>query len=100
MSGNDFLYNARSVNRQYVPRVHRFFEMTVPLYSMDDFKSHFRLSRGTYQTTSLRLGVLSEYNPTTGPTPDVEKDPLMFLWFIGKLINLILKILVCMFQSN
>lgn len=77
MSGNDFL-NERSVKRQYVPRVHQFFEMTVAQYSMDDFKSHFRLSRGTFQTTSMRLGILSQYNPTTGSTPDVEKTYLCF----------------------
>lgn len=81
MSGNDFLYNARSVKRQYVPQVHRFFEMTVTLYSIDDFKSHFRLSRGTYQTTFLRLVVLSEYNPTTGPPPDVEKKLIFFVGY-------------------
>lgn len=55
--------------------------MTVTLYSIDDFKSHFRLSRGTYQTTFFRLVVQSEYNPTTGPTPDVETKT--YLCFCG-----------------
>jgi hypothetical protein len=69
------------MKRTTVPRVQHFMEVTIPQYTLDDFKTHFRLSRRTCQTTCLRS--LSDYNQTTGPVPDVEKDVLMYLWFIG-----------------
>ena len=43
----------------------------------------FRLTRMTFESTYLRLGPLPEYNNAHGPIPDVQKDLLMFLWYIG-----------------
>lgn len=34
--------------RSHVPRVQHYVEVTVPHYTLDDFKSHFRMSRSTY----------------------------------------------------
>ena len=82
MSSADVLWANR---RPCVPRVQQYVEVTVPNYTLDDFKSHFRLSRVTYQATCTRLRPLSDYNERTEPVPNVEKNLLMFLWFIGLL---------------
>ena len=37
----------------------------------------------TFESTYLRLGPLPEYNNAHEPIPDVQKDLLMFLWYIG-----------------
>jgi hypothetical protein len=80
LSSGDILLPRKRV---FVPRVQHYVEVTIPQYTLDDFKSHFRMSRGTYERTCLHLRPLPEYNRTTGPIPNVEKDVLMFLWFIG-----------------
>jgi hypothetical protein len=82
MSSADVLWTKR---RPCVHRVQQYVEITVPNYTLDDFKSHFRLSRVAYQATCTRLRPLSDYNKGTGPVPNVEKDLLMFLWFIDLL---------------
>jgi hypothetical protein len=68
-----------------IPRVENYYEVTIPRYSPDDFKSHFRLTRETFQSTCQRLSQTEEFNKLKGPIPNVEKDLLMFLWYIGNL---------------
>ena len=72
-------------NPEDIGRVADYYEATIPRYSPDDFKTHFRLSRETFQSTCDRLSSLDEYNKVKGPTPDHEKELLMFLWYIGNL---------------
>ena len=71
--------------RQKISRIENYYELTIPSYSPDDFKSHFRLTRETFHRTCMRLSRTEEYNKPKGPAPDVEKDLLMFLWYIGNL---------------
>jgi hypothetical protein len=80
MTSIDILWSRRRYN---VPRVKQYLQLTVANYTLDDFKSHFRLTRMTFESTYLRLGPLPEYNNAHEPIPDVQKDLLMFLWYIG-----------------
>ena len=80
MTSTDILWSRRRYN---VPRVKQYLQLTIVNYTLDDFKSLFRLTRMTFESTYLRLGPLPEYNNAHGPIPDVQKDLLMFLWYIG-----------------
>jgi hypothetical protein len=62
MTSTDILWSRRRYN---VPRV----QLTVANYTLDDFKSHFRLTRMTFKSTYLRLGPLPEYNNAHGQIP-------------------------------
>jgi hypothetical protein len=72
-----------SRKRYNVPRLKQYLQLTVANYTLNDFKSHFRLTRMTFESTYLRLGLLPEYNNAHGPIPDVQKYLLVFLWYIG-----------------
>jgi hypothetical protein len=63
--------------------VNKYLQLTVANYTLDDFKTNFRLTRMTFESTYLQLGPLPEYNNAHGPIPDVQKDLLMFLWYIS-----------------
>ena len=81
MTSTDILWSRRRYN--VPPRVKQYLQLPVANYTLDDFKSHFRLTRMTFESTYLRLGPLPEYNNAHEPIPDVQKDLLMFLWYIG-----------------
>jgi hypothetical protein len=68
-----------------IVRVADYYEITIPNYTVDDFKSHFRLTRDTFQATYLRLSTTETYNRRKGPIPNLEKELLMFLRYIGNL---------------
>ena len=69
----------------FVTRIHNYFEITIPQYSIDDFKMHFRLTRETLHSTYARLIQCDVYTKSSGPQPNLEKEFLMFLWYIGNL---------------
>ena len=48
-------------------------------------KMHFRLTRETLQSTYARLIQCDVYTKSSGPQPNLEKELLMFLWYIGNL---------------
>lgn len=66
-------------------RVGHYYEITIPSYTLDEFKTHFRFSRDTFESTWERLSKVNAYNNRKGPTPNLEKKLLMFLWYIGNL---------------
>lgn len=68
-----------------IPRIENYYELTIPRYSPDDFKMHFRLTRETFEATCLRLSRHDAFNRQKGPAPNVEKELLMYLWYIGNL---------------
>jgi hypothetical protein len=43
-----------------IPRVENYYEVTIPRYSPDDFKSHFRLTRAV--TVSRAISLKLSYN--------------------------------------
>ncbi|XP_062574349.1 putative nuclease HARBI1 [Saccostrea cucullata] len=69
-------------------RVRHYYEVTIPSYTLDEFKTHFRLSRDTCESTNCtcqRLSTVNAYNNQKGPAPNLEKELLMFLWYLGNL---------------
>lgn len=46
---------------------------------------HFRLTRETFQSTIARINRSNVYTKLPGPQPNLEKELLVFLWYIGNL---------------
>ncbi|XP_067671630.1 putative nuclease HARBI1 [Haliotis asinina] len=69
------------------PRVENYVQGVVPLYSLDTFKTFFRMSRKTFeellQIMTTCPGVQMR-NPSAGrPQIPIETDLLMHLWYMG-----------------
>lgn len=77
----------RLQRRHNLQRNHHYIEVTIPNYTLDDFRSHFRLSRTTFEFAVQLIAPLEEYNNIHGPLPDVQRDLLQFLWYIGKKLH-------------
>ena len=69
--------------RKTVNRVENYFEITIPQYEPDDFRSHFRLTRQSFDDLAQKISKCNEYNKKSDPPVDPVKDTLMFLWYIG-----------------
>ena len=69
--------------RKTVNRIENYFEVTIPRYSPDDFRSHFRLTRESFDNLTQKISECGVYNQKSGPPVDPVKDVLMFLWYIG-----------------
>ena len=54
-----------------------YFEATVPLYSLCEFQSHFRLTRATFEALS------QEINNTGRERIPPEKQVLIFVWMMA-----------------
>lgn len=80
-----FLLQNMRRSSEEMARVGHYYEITIPSYTLDEFKTHFRLSRDTFERTCQRLSTVNAYNNLKGPTPNLEKELLMFLWYIGNL---------------
>ncbi|CAC5364603.1 unnamed protein product [Mytilus coruscus] len=86
MSTDGFLHNFEESRRsESIPRIENNYKLTVPRYSPDDFKMHFRLTRATFESTCSRISRQVEFNRQKGPTPNVQNELLMFLWYIGNM---------------
>jgi hypothetical protein len=72
--------------RRKLVRNPNYFERLVPEYQLDEFKSHFRLERGTFEAL-LRVVVQTGYLPlehTSGrPVIDPAKQVLVALWMLA-----------------
>lgn len=71
--------------REKVPRVENCAENVVPRQTFDDFKSHFRLGRGTFDMLVNELSGCQEFQ-TAGygrPPVTVAKQTMVFLWYLG-----------------
>ena len=53
------------------------------LYMPDEFRSHFRLSRETFENLCTRIANCAAFRKPTGPTLDPTKAVLIYLWYIG-----------------
>ncbi|KAL9964798.1 hypothetical protein ACROYT_G028486 [Oculina patagonica] len=74
-------YMRRSLNR-----INDYVEITVPAYLPDEFKSHFRMTRGTCELFAqevMRTGNIPLGNSSGRPAISPEKQVLAFLWIIG-----------------
>ena len=66
--------------KKTVNRVENYFEITIQQYELDDFRSHFRLTRQSFSDLTQKISKCNEYNKQSDPPVDPVKDTLMFLW--------------------
>ena len=71
--------------RAKVPRISGYAERVVPKYSFDDFKEHFRLTRGTFDVLVGDLRCCPQLETAGyGRSPvTVTKQAMVFLWYIS-----------------
>jgi len=77
---------AAIIARRSLNRCQGYFEQTVPLYSVDEFQSHFRLKRTTFEILvreAVGTGVLPIGNVFGRQVIDARKQVSIFLWFIA-----------------
>ena len=72
--------------RERVPKVENFYEVTIPKYTPEDFRGHFRLSRRSLDLFLTRMMKCDRLYGGGGPPPNAEKDLLMFLWYLGTIL--------------
>ena len=69
--------------RRNLSRILGCFEQTIPTYSLDEFKSHFRMQRSTCEIVVrevMATGNISAGNPFGRQVIDPRKQVLIFLW--------------------
>ena len=72
--------------RRKLNRNDAFFEVVVPTYSVDEFKSHFRMTRGTLEKLCREVaatGTIPEGNRYGRPPIPVQCQVLAFVWFMA-----------------
>jgi len=77
---------AALIARRNLNRCHGYFEQTVPFYSIDEFQSHFRMKRTTFEILVREVvgtGVLPVGNPFGRQVIDARKQVSIFLWCIA-----------------
>ena len=73
---------AALIARRSLTQCHGYFEQTVPLYSIDEFQSHFRMKRTTFEILVREVvgtGVLPVGNPFGRQVIDARKQVSIFL---------------------
>ena len=77
---------AALIARRSLNRCHGYFEETVPFYSIDEFQSHFRMKKTTFEILVREVvgtGVLPVGNPFGRQVIDARKQVSIFLWCIA-----------------
>ena len=81
-----FSMAALIARRSLMNRCHGYFEQTVPFYFIDEFQSHFRMKRTTFEILVREVvgtGVLTFGNPFGGQGIGARKQVSIFLWCIA-----------------
>ena len=81
-----FSMAALIARRSLMNRCHGYFEQTVPFYFIDEFQSHFRMKRTTFEILVREVvgtGVLTFGNPFGGQVIGARKQVSIFLWCIA-----------------
>ena len=73
---------AALIARRSLNRCHGYFEQTVPLYSIDELQSHFRMKRILVREV-VGMGFLPVGNPFGRQVIDAWKQVSIFLWCIA-----------------
>ena len=74
------IFMRRDLNRNY-----RICDVIVPIYSIDEFKSHFRMTRGTLDVLCREVaatGIILQGNCFGRPPIPVQCQVLEFVWFL------------------
>lgn len=83
-SMSDYITYLFSMPRKHIPRIQDFAEDTVPRYSTEEVRSHFRLNKATFEIilqiiapclTAVHEGGKEEISP--------EKQLLFFIWYMA-----------------
>ena len=72
--------------RRKLNRNDAFFEVVIPTYSVDEFKSHFRMTKGTLEKLCREvaaMGTILEGNRYGRPPIPVQCHVLAFVWFMA-----------------
>lgn len=85
------LYNAIIVElmdfrRDHVPRLQNYAEVTVPQYTLDDFKQQFRISRRVFERLLQMIAphLTSEVSSGSPQVPP-EKMTLVMVWYMSNM---------------
>ncbi|XP_052814020.1 putative nuclease HARBI1 [Mya arenaria] len=83
---NIFIISAAQI-RENATRSINFFEETIPRYSFDEFRQHFRLTRPSFEIILTYLGSMEGQGPTNKGRKQIplEKELLVTLWYLGNL---------------
>ena len=82
----DVLVAGSTFMKRKLNRNDAFFEVVIPTYSVDEFKSHFRMTRGTLEKLCREVaatGTIPEGNRYGRPPIPVQCQVLAFVWFIA-----------------
>ena len=72
--------------RSHRPRVTLFAEHTVPLFTLEDFRTRFRMSRGTFERLTIYLGnfpVIPTVHTRGKPPVEVGKQVMIAVWYLA-----------------
>jgi len=72
--------------RRNLTRIQEYYEATIPSYLPSEFKSHFRMTQGTFQLLSneiMQTGRIPLGNPSGRPPVPPEKQILTFMWIMA-----------------
>ena len=71
--------------RKTATRISNYFEITIPRYSDDTFKSHFRMSKTAFEELCQILAPLDIFTPELKgkPSVPVKKQLLIVLWYLA-----------------
>ena len=76
-----------SKERKSHARIDNYFERIIPLYSVSDFQSHFRMSRTTVSCVERLLAACPDlpHEQRNGGRPviDLQKQVLITIWILG-----------------
>ena len=82
----DIFAAASTFMRRNLQRTEGYFEHTLPGYSLDEFKSHFRMTRATMEVLCRVVqatGRVPQRHSFGRPPIPLHKQVLAFLWFIS-----------------
>ena len=63
-----------------------FYKNILPAYTIDEFKSHFRMTRGTFESLCREVqgtGKVPQQQAFGMPPIPLDKQALAFVWFIA-----------------
>lgn len=72
--------------RRDLNRNQGFFEVSIPTYSIDEFRSHFRMTRSTVEALCREVqttGRVPQRQSFGRPPIPLDKQVLAFLWFVA-----------------
>ena len=82
-----FLLAAGQLRQKEHVRTKNFYEITVPSYTPEDFRSHFRMSRHTVTVVEHLFSLHNDIPHYTGdrgrPPVEFRKQILLTLWILG-----------------